>query len=257
MVSTGDADGAVLVKEIGLWKTAAFGEQLMDLNGTLLFVAGDQTHEVELWKSDGTEGGTVLVKDIFPGGDAGPTALTNVNGTRFFRAHVGIHGKSLWKSDGTEDGTVLVKDMPAYHLANVNVTVIFTADQQGGSLWKSDGTEDGTVLVKDMNAGSLLFNVKDTHFFHGTRRRELWKSDGTEGGTLLVKDEERSAVHGNPAARLNAGNFIWGMLVKLHAVVAITLLAGAWLIGCSSEPNSDPDEGGQLVTPAGRARGRI
>ncbi len=90
---------------------------LTDVGGTLFFTADDGIHGHELWKSDGTKAGTVLVKDINPmarGGGTTTTArtsLTDVGGTLFFTADDGTHGRELWKSDGTKAGTVLVKDI--------------------------------------------------------------------------------------------------------------------------------------------------
>jgi ELWxxDGT repeat protein len=47
------------------------------VDGTLFFVAEDPTHGTELWESDGTAAGTVLVADINPGpGDSWPSGLT-------------------------------------------------------------------------------------------------------------------------------------------------------------------------------------
>src|SRR5204863_2838820 len=92
-------------------------------------------HGYELWKSDGTEAGTVLVKDINLGSEGSfPSSLTAVNGTLFFGAFDPTHGYELWKSDGTEAGTVLVKDInlgregsvPCF-LTAVNGTVFFAA----------------------------------------------------------------------------------------------------------------------------------
>ena len=73
------------------------------INGTLYFVAGDFLHGDELWKSDGTAAGTVMVKDIAPpgSGSSGPEDLTNVSGTLYFEANDGSHGKELWKTNGT------------------------------------------------------------------------------------------------------------------------------------------------------------
>ena len=58
-----------------------------------------------LWKTDGTEVGTVLVSGI----DA--DFLTDLDGTLIFAGTDPVHGMALWKSDVTEAGTVLLKDI--------------------------------------------------------------------------------------------------------------------------------------------------
>ena len=120
-------------------------------------------HEEELWTSDGTSSGTLLVKDFFPASSgAGPFDLTNFDGTLFFSADDGAHGDELWKSDGTAAGTVMVKDIDPgstgsfpSDLTNVNGTLYFAANDgaDGQELWKSDGTAAGTVMVKDIGPG--------------------------------------------------------------------------------------------------------
>ena len=104
---------------------AAIQKYLTNVNGVLFFSASDGVNGEELWKSDGTVAGTVMVKDIVPGGTSGsyPRNLTNVNGVLYFVADYG----GLWKSDGTAAGTVQVKDFGSdpESLTNVNGTFIF------------------------------------------------------------------------------------------------------------------------------------
>src|SRR5262249_1844409 len=136
--------------------------------------ANDGVNGVELWKSDGTSAGTVMVKEIASGpygtyASSYPRSLSNVAGTLFFTADDGIHGRELWKSDGTSDGTAIVKDIlpggdgsidpnnfPAPTMINVSGTLFFAANDgaNGNELWKSDGTNAGTVLVRDLAPGS-------------------------------------------------------------------------------------------------------
>src|SRR5205085_9104000 len=135
----------------------------VDVTGTLFFTATDPSNGRELWKSDGTAAGTVLVKDIKPGpGDPNEQLLTNVNGTPSFAADDGVGGTGLyglWKSDGTAAGTVLLKPFRGgnfYGFTNVNGTLFYAFNDgtDGWELWKSDGTAAGTTMVKDINPGS-------------------------------------------------------------------------------------------------------
>src|SRR5205823_6253196 len=63
---------------------------LTNVNGTLLFAANDGLHGFQLWKSDGTAGGTMMVTSTFSVTGGGPSGLTDVNGTLFFSADDGI-----------------------------------------------------------------------------------------------------------------------------------------------------------------------
>src|SRR5262249_35599001 len=155
----------------------------------------DGSHGIQLWKSDGTAAGTVLVSDIQLGaGGSWLRDLTNVSGTLYFSVGgSGTDGWELWKSDGTAAGTVVVTGIPGYSpgaMTNLNGTLVFSADNvtNGWELWKSDGTAAGTVLVKDINPGPdpsfprNLTTVNGTLFFSAldwTNGDELWKSDGT------------------------------------------------------------------------------
>ena len=72
----------------------------------------DGVHGPELWKSDGTGAGTVLVRIIHRCSQhVGPDYLTDFKGSAFFSADDGVHGDELWKSDGTSAGTVMVDNI--------------------------------------------------------------------------------------------------------------------------------------------------
>jgi ELWxxDGT repeat protein len=224
--SDGTAAGTVLVQDIDPSPEDDYYSGPRDLtavNGTLFFAAADGTHGRELWTSDGTAAGTVLVEDIDPrtedGYYAGPQYLTEAGGTLFFTAYDGTHNRELWKSDGTADGTLLVKDInPGTYdgsygaqLTAVGDTLFFAADDgdTGAALWKSDGSTDCTVLVEDVDPSSYsyvglgnLTAVGGTLFFassDGSTGSELWESDGTAAGTVLVKDIKPGGNSSHPS----------------------------------------------------------
>ncbi len=206
--------GVAFVTDLATAPQSSEPADLVTLNGTVFFVAFDQAHGRELWRSDGTPQGTALVKDIRPGSASGlppgprvlPPSLTVVGNALFFIALTPEHGQELWKSDGTAAGTVLVKDIKPgsessflRDLTNLGGTLFFVADNgvYGMELWRSDGTVAGTVLVRDIRpgaatsnpdgltaaGGALYFTAND-----GVTGIELWRSDGTAAGTALVRD---------------------------------------------------------------------
>ena len=240
--SNGTKAGTVLVKDIESDSGEYYDDGPSDLTGvggTLFFTADDGTHGAELWKSNGTRAGTVLVKDIDPNDDDGeydsdsPYALTGVGGTLFFSADDGTHGSELWQSQGTKAGTVLVKDnhpdacdSEATAMTGVGGTVFFQADDgtHGSELWKSNGNEAGTVLVKDIDPAPddngddeygdqyPLVGVGGTVFFSaddGVHGRELWASDGNETGTVLVKDIRPNAYGSAPSDLAGVGGTLF------------------------------------------------
>lgn len=214
-VSDGTSVGTKLVRNIASGAYASNPENLIDINGILFFTAepfsstGAATTGRELYKSDGTSAGTVLVKDLWTGtgNSSDPQNLTNVNGTLFFTAVDGTGGRELWRSDGTSAGTIRLRDIyaglngsDALNLTAFNNELYFFANDgvNGYQLWKSNGTSAGTIRVSNTifnfdywsNYNFNLFNLNGTLYFsnQGASTTELWKSDGTSAGTIKVAD---------------------------------------------------------------------
>ena len=224
--------GTSMVKDINpLFGTApdrgSNPTQLTPISNTLYFSAMDGTNGFELWKTDGTEPGTVMVKHINPGPNGSdPGFLVVLNNVLYFAADNGTGGRELWKSDGTDAGTVMIKDInvttssnPAF-LTVMNDAVYFTANDgsNGTELWKTDGTAAGTLIVKNINPGvngsspAQLKNVNGALYFiadNGTNGVELWKSDGTDAGTLMVKDINPGANSSSPVSLTNLNGIVY------------------------------------------------
>jgi ELWxxDGT repeat protein len=225
---------AYLVKDIAD-RGGSTPNQFTKVGDWVFFVAGDNLHGPELWRTNGTPAGTVLVKDIRKGPRGSyPGRLVAVGDLLFFRAETKRHGYELWKSDGTKGGTVLVKDInpgPRSSLGFLGVfgqmealenTLFFRASDgvTGYEVWRSDGTAEGTSLVRDIWPGrheslpmmltafgdEVFFNAEDPE--HG---QELWKTDGSTEGTILVKDINPGLERSTPLQLTPVGNTLYFM----------------------------------------------
>ncbi len=214
------AQSPALIKDIAIGNSGN-PQYLTNVNGTLFFVANTDLTGREIWKSDGTEAGTTLVKDINPGSSHSMiTKIVGYNGKAYFRANSNVNGYELWSSDGTEAGTKILKEfgdgnqsIDPSDLIVFNNELYFTErnNTSGVNLWKSDGTENGTVLVKNLytsgnanNASYLTVMGNHLYFFAGEvglLNSDLWKTDGTNAGTTILK-----SLNGQTGELIPAGN---------------------------------------------------
>jgi ELWxxDGT repeat protein len=172
----------------------------------------------ELWVSDGTQGGTKIVKDLCVGCSSAPRTkfqeLFGHQGNVYFVAGNSFHGHELWRTGGTESATVMIYDAKKagwngnpHVLAFIDTTVIFVADGPGRkmSLWKTFNSSNTAehiynLTVSNENGGYISMQsdnkppaaANSKYLFFGSREGglgvELWRSDGTNQGTELVKD---------------------------------------------------------------------
>ncbi len=202
-------------------------------NDEFYFLADDGSHGVELWKSDGTDAGTSLLKDIgqppLNGQDfshCNYPSFCESNGILYFEASTSdVYDFELWRSDGTTAGTVQVKDIypgaghgsDPHFMTDYNNKVYFTANDSvhGLEVFVSDGTSAGTHVLKDImpgTAGALddgyggsfnpHFTVAGNYLFFLANndvlppgQAHLWRTDGTEAGTIQLETTLQPALY--------------------------------------------------------------
>lgn len=217
-----------LVKDINAQEivSSSYPASMTRVGQTIFFIAADGIHGRELWKTDGTPGGTVMVKDVQPGAGSGldNSVIFSVVGSKlFFTADDGVAGKELWVSDGSSGGTVMLKDIyPGATSSGLtmrgvlggNLLFAATDGTAGRELWKSDGTAAGTVMIKDIFAGpepsapGPMTVLNGFAYFSAIsgNGQELWRTNGTNAGTTLVKDIYPGAASSQPEYFAVLGN---------------------------------------------------
>lgn len=207
--SDGTPAGTIMVKDINPGPGSSFTSHYVEFaeyRGELYFQANDGVHGFELWKTDGTEAGTVMVEDIHtlsPAGSSGPGRFRVMNDVLYFHAYHGLGGYKLRKFDGTLPSRLVNNNdlgsvagapdaLPA-PFPMLNGELYMSARDMLSpqyALWKSDGTFAGSVMVKNLPPvgikslnNAIFFSAND-----GVNGSELWKTDGTTEGTVMVKD---------------------------------------------------------------------
>lgn len=230
-VTDGTEAGTALVFDLQPGDQTAYQPSVREIvslgNGTAVFAGDDGVNGLELWVTDGTTGGTSLLRDFMPGGLSGSPGdfVANGDGTAFFVVDDPVVGAEVWVTDGTVGGTHLVVDVnaqanpyiggaPAFFRATGTGEAVFLAvDGDGIGAWITDGTTGGTRRLLDgvdggydtaafqLNAGVMLFAAST-----GASGHELWVTDGTAAGTSLLKDINLGTAPSYPGGFLGLGD---------------------------------------------------
>ncbi|MCA9445205.1 MAG: fibronectin type III domain-containing protein, partial [Candidatus Omnitrophica bacterium] len=220
----------IYVGEVFGLPASSLPSQLTPWKDNLYFAANDGVHGIELWRTDGTDEGTQMVRDINIGeAHSSPSWLEPMGDYLYFTAKDATRGIEIWRTDGTEEGTILVADIfsgprssePQY-LTAVNDLLFFSANQPSVSreLWISDG--ESSSRVADINpAGDGILRVTgqerkrvhavgDLFFFRGTNGRdglELFASDG--GSAYQVRNINQDFYDSEPYGMVSIGDTLY------------------------------------------------
>lgn len=231
-ITDGTISGSHIIKDINPGSASPFftssdfrSASYTKAGNYVFFRATSAGYGNEIWKTDGTEANTLMVKDIKVGSGSSISEFPlfmEFNNIFYFKADDGIHGEELWRSDGTNVGTYMVKDINLGNASSMdgisnifqnsptiknekcyavlNGFLYFSAyDGVDSSIWRTDGTEIGTVKVITIpQSGNyddrrIIINATNNKIFFKTNttnssygNNSLWSSDGTQVGTTFL-----------------------------------------------------------------------
>ena len=212
-VSDGTARGTRRLRDVWKGSSSSYPDSFVAAGGLVYFTAYDDHNHRQLWKTNGTSRGTVIVRAPGTRG-LGKVSIMGVAGSRvYFAADDGEHGVELWRSDGSPVSTALVADLSpgaadtyfsVYGGSSRGDQMFFVAVPSGegiGGLFRTQGLADTTVRLIDVEAGEDGFsNAGGRTYLAGAfpeMGRELAVTDGTVEGTHVL-DLARPVASSDP-----------------------------------------------------------
>ena len=210
------------------------------LDGFVYFPADDGVHGTELWKSDGTAGGTSLVADLTEGGEGSRIETMTQVGDRVFVTVGGGYDQfekpipaKLFVTQGTQESTVSLAEGDFGRVVTVGGVVF--AQTNDGNIVRTDGTPAGTSVIDDahqseygldrgfLGVGDRLFYEKvvmvatETGF---SEEYSIWTADEAGNVAEFVAAQDYGAAQykwewGVPYSASNAapdGFLLWGSM---------------------------------------------
>jgi ELWxxDGT repeat protein len=170
-------------------------------NGVVYFTANDGT-STQIWKTDGTPGGTTKVTNIpsTPDTSSGAVFTLFTGSTLYFTEDGDNQTSSLWATNGTPGAEQELTNFGGEQnsdptlIEGYNGNLYFAADP-AQNLWTSNGTVSGTTAVAATGfspSGDFVTDdgaVLNGLFYFGAfgaNGTQLWSSDGSAAGTSPV-----------------------------------------------------------------------
>jgi ELWxxDGT repeat protein len=196
-------------------------QYLTQFKGELYFYAWDAAHGLELWKTNGTSPGTVLVKDIRQN-DTDNLSVQDMDGHAMtddwlYFAGINNEGKhSIWRTNGTATGTTQViafepesEWLPSLVGADSNIFFVRIL-AWGSEIWITDGTnatklKDVDQLYTYLNAvkEQVMYIITRSGPLNPERNESVWRSDGTISGTYQIQ------FQGRPYLLETSGDYVY------------------------------------------------
>jgi ELWxxDGT repeat protein/VCBS repeat-containing protein len=267
----GPGDQAEVLPASGSFDTV---QNLTNVGGALLFFTAQDlsTHQITLWESDGTSGGTTEISGAF----SSPNFLTALGTKLYFVATDGSStANTLWKTDGTTTTEVFSSSTdPLDDPPTVADGTLYFVDA-GGALWMTTpGSTTATAVTSNEGSFSQVTslrtegNVVYFQAFDASDGYQLWTSDGTAAGTVRLTDatEPNSSdpfdivagphhptVTISPVADINGASspptitFTFSEAVQGFDASDVTTIGGS--IGALTQSNVNPDVYTATFTP--------